>query len=66
MKNERNVITGALNGIAGGLVIVPMIVVSLIYTVAPKFFDLGGFTTAFFSSNSTPFVISVLLFIAGT
>ncbi len=66
MKKERNIITDALNGIAGGLVIVPMIIVSLICTVAPGLLDPGGFTSAFFSSGSTPFVISVLLFIAGS
>ncbi len=66
MNKTRHPITGAMNSIAGGIVIVPMIVVSAIYTIAPKLLNPGGFTSAFFSPDSTPFVISVLLFIAGT
>ena len=66
MKEQRHPITGIMNSIAGGIVIVPMFVVSIINTFIPGFLNLGGFTTAFFSSNSTQFVIAVLLFIAGT
>lgn len=66
MKDQRHPITGIMNRIAGGIVIIPMFVVSVINTFIPGFLNLGGFTTAFFSSGSTPFIISVLLFIAGT
>ncbi len=66
MKEKRHPITGIMNSIAGGIVIVPMFVVSIINTFIPEFLNLGGFTTAFFSSNSTQFIIAVLLFIAGT
>ena len=52
--------------IAGGIVIVPMLLMSVICTIAPGILGPGGFTSAFFSADNTPFVISVLLFIAGT
>ena len=66
MKDQRHPITGIMNSIAGGIVIVPMLVVSVINTFAPGILRPGGFTTAFFSPDSTQFIIAVLLFIAGT
>lgn len=66
MKEQRSPITGIMNKVAGGIVLVPMFVVSIINTFAPKLLNPGGFTSAFFASSSTPFIISVLLFIAGT
>ena len=66
MNEQRQPITGLMNKIAGGIVIIPMFVVSIINTLIPGALRLGGFTTAFFSPDSTPFIISVLLFIAGT
>ena len=66
MEKQRQPITGLMNSIAGGIVIVPMFVVSVINTFIPGFLNLGGFSTAFFSSNSTQFIIAILLFIAGT
>ncbi len=55
-----------MNRIPGGLVIVPMVAVSVIFaTFFPGFMKLGGFTSALFSSDSTSFVIAVLLFISG-
>ena len=66
MKEQRHPITGVMNSIAGGIVIIPMLVVSIINTFAPNVLRLGGFSTAFFSSDSTQFIIAVLLFIAGT
>lgn len=66
MKKTMHPITGAMNAIAGGIVIVPMLLVSAVCTIAPKLLNPGGFTSAFFSPDSTPFIISVLLFIAGT
>ena len=66
MNEQRHPITGLMNKIAGGIVIIPMFVVSIINTFFPGALRLGGFSTAFFSPDSTPFIISVLLFIAGT
>lgn len=66
MKKIQKPITGALDIMAGGIVIVPMLVMSVIYTITPGILDLGGFTSALFSADNTQFIISVLLFIAGT
>lgn len=66
MEKKHTPITNTLNMIAGGIVIVPMLVMSAICTVAPGLLNPGGFTSAFFSADNTPFIISVLLFIAGT
>lgn len=66
MEKKHQPITNALNMIAGGIVIVPMLAMSVVCTVAPGILNPGGFTSAFFSSDNTPFIISVLLFIAGT
>lgn len=66
MKEQRHPITGVMNSIAGGIVIVPMLVVSVLNTFCPGVLRLGGFSTAFFSPDSTQFIIAVLLFIAGT
>lgn len=66
MKKIQKPITCALNIMAGGIVIVPMLVMSAISTIAPEILNLGGFTSALFSADNTQFIISVLLFIAGT
>jgi 2-keto-3-deoxygluconate permease len=54
-----------MNKIPGGAYLVPMLFMSLVATIAPGFINMGGFTSALFSSESTNFVIAVLIFIAG-
>ncbi len=54
-----------MNKIPGGAYLVPMIAMSIVATLFPGFIKLGGFTSALFSSESTNFIIAVLIFIAG-
>ncbi len=54
-----------MNKIPGGAYLIPMIAASILATIFPGFIQLGGFTSALFSSESTNFVIAVLIFIAG-
>lgn len=55
-----------INKIPGGIMVVPMLIGCLINTVAPRFYEMGGFTQAVFQSGTSTLVGLFLVFSGAT
>lgn len=55
-----------LNKIPAGMMVIPLLLGSVLATLCPQVLEIGGLTTALFSSAGTNTLLGVLLFSMGT
>jgi 2-keto-3-deoxygluconate permease len=55
-----------LDRIPGGLMVVPLFLGVLTNTFFPQFFEIGGFTTALFSSKASSTILACFMFLIGS
>lgn len=58
-------ILGHIQKIPGGMMIIPMFITAIINTFFPQSLQIGGLTTALFTSKGTLTVIGVIMFLTG-
>ena len=55
-----------LNKVPAGMMVIPLLLGSVLATLFPQVLEIGGLTTALFSSAGTNTLLGVLLFSMGT